>query len=118
MKASQLYFTVHSGACKKDVITFNPMVYLIWYMLIFLQRVNKSSSEMELKINYAPISLGKLRIWGSLYHSLNSMKDLGMEVIPIIISFCEYLCEEIENIACPEILWPRTHSCIILMSVP
>ena len=34
---------------------------------------------MELKLKYTPISLGKLRVWSSLHHSLNSMKDLGME---------------------------------------
>ena len=42
---------------------------------------------MELKINYSPISLGKLRIWSSVHHSLKSMKDLGMEVI-ILLPFC------------------------------
>lgn len=38
---------------------------------------------MELKIKYAPISLGKLRVWSSLHHSLNSMKDLGMESLTV-----------------------------------
>ena len=36
---------------------------------------------MELKINYSPISLGKLRIWSSVHHSLKSMKDLGIKVM-------------------------------------
>lgn len=59
------------------------MVYLIDFVSLdfCLQRVNKSSSEMELKINYSPISLGKLRIWASVHHSLKSMKDLGMTPI-------------------------------------
>ena len=51
------------------------------FLLISPQPVNKSSSEMQLKINYAPISLGKLRIWSSVHHSLKSMKDLGMNKI-------------------------------------
>ena len=82
------------------MIAFNLTVYLIWYILIFLQLVNKSRSEMELKINYAPISLGKLRVWGSLHHSLNSMKDLGMDSELIYYFLCECPCEENKNVAC------------------
>lgn len=56
-----------------------PVLYIDQLGVIYryLKPVNKSSSEMQLKINYAPISLGKLRIWSSVHHSLNSMKDLG-----------------------------------------
>ena len=59
-----------------------PKFYLIHRILISLQRVNKSISEMELKINYSPISLGKLRIWSSVHHSLKSMKNLGSDEHP------------------------------------
>ena len=45
--------------------------------MIFLQPVNENSTEMTIKINYSPISLGKLRIWASVHHSFKSMKDLG-----------------------------------------
>ncbi|KAL9975359.1 hypothetical protein ACROYT_G012514 [Oculina patagonica] len=56
-----------------------PVLYIDQLGVIYryLKRVNKSSSAMELKINYSPISLGKLRIWSSVHHSLKSMKDLG-----------------------------------------
>lgn len=68
---------------------------IVHFHYFLLQRVNKSSSEMELKIKYAPISLGKLRIWSSVHHSLKSMKDLGTEVMillpfwgNIILTYC------------------------------
>ena len=79
---------------------------------------------MELKIKYAPISLGKLRIWSSLHHSLNSMKDLGMESLMILFPFCGnillvfkmWLILHMVNpfkeneIIWPEILWPCIHA--------
>lgn len=56
-----------------------PVLYIDQLGVIYryLKPVNKSSSEMKLKINYSPISLGKLRIWSSVHHSLKSMKNLG-----------------------------------------
>ena len=47
------------------------------FCFCFFKPVNKSSSQMELKIKYSPISLGKLRIWASVHHSFASMRQLG-----------------------------------------
>ena len=40
--------------------------------------MNKSSTEMPLKIQYSPVSLGRMRIWTSIHQSLKMMKKLGM----------------------------------------
>ncbi|CAB3992829.1 cleft lip and palate transmembrane 1 [Paramuricea clavata] len=42
-----------------------------------LKPVNSSTREMELKIEYAPIGIGRLRIWRHVCISMDSMKSLG-----------------------------------------
>lgn len=56
-----------------------PIVYVdqLEVMYRYLQPVNKSSTEMPLKINYSPVSLGRLRVWSSIHQSLKMMKTLG-----------------------------------------
>lgn len=56
-----------------------PVLYIDQLGVIYryLKPVNKSSTQMELKIKYSPISLGKLRIWASVHHSFKSMRQLG-----------------------------------------
>ncbi|GAB1601993.1 cleft lip and palate transmembrane protein 1-like protein [Argonauta hians] len=44
-----------------------------------LQIINSSTRVMSLSINYAPISLGKLRLWSSMMESMKSMKALGLK---------------------------------------
>jgi hypothetical protein len=42
--------------------------------------MNSSTSELELKIEYAPIGIGKLRIWRVVRQSMDSMKSLGKDL--------------------------------------
>lgn len=56
-----------------------PVLYIdqLGVVYRYLKPINANSTEMELKIKYSPISLGKLRIWASVHHSFTSMKNLG-----------------------------------------
>ncbi|XP_028409930.1 cleft lip and palate transmembrane protein 1-like protein [Dendronephthya gigantea] len=42
-----------------------------------LKPVNTNTKEMELKIEYAPIGIGKLRCWRVVRQSMDTMKSLG-----------------------------------------
>lgn len=65
----------NSSLCKFYLSTI--MMYCFCFCFCFFKPVNKSSTQMELKIKYSPISLGKLRIWASVHHSFTSMRQLG-----------------------------------------
>lgn len=59
-----------------------PVLYIdqLGVVYRYLKPINANSTEMELKIKYSPISLGKLRIWASVHHSFTSMKKLGSSI--------------------------------------
>ena len=65
----------NSSLCKFYLSTI--MMFCFCFCFCFFKPVNKSSTQMELKIKYSPISLGKLRIWASVHHSFKSMRQLG-----------------------------------------
>ncbi|KAK3735199.1 hypothetical protein QZH41_017946 [Actinostola sp. cb2023] len=56
-----------------------PVVYIDQLQVKYrhIQPLNKTSKDMPLVIDYSPISLGKMRIWSSVYQSLAVMKTLG-----------------------------------------
>ncbi|XP_029647877.1 cleft lip and palate transmembrane protein 1-like protein [Octopus sinensis] len=44
-----------------------------------LQIINTTTRTMSLKVSYAPISIGKLRLWTSMMDSMKAMKTLGFK---------------------------------------
>jgi hypothetical protein len=56
-----------------------PIVYVdeLSVMLRHLEPIDIDSKEMPLEINYSPISIGKMRMWISMYSSLSTMRALG-----------------------------------------
>lgn len=56
-----------------------PVLYIdqLGVVYRYLKPVDENSAQMELKVKYSPISLGKLRIWASVYESFKTMKRLG-----------------------------------------
>ena len=80
----QHVFQPQENSCANIVCASVFFTHLCWESAVFLscvfvsfQPINISSEKMPLEIEYSPISLGKLRIWTSLYQSLKMMKSLG-----------------------------------------
>ena len=81
----QHVFRPQENSCANIVCASVFFTHPCWESAVFLscvfvsfQPINISSEKMPLEIEYSPISLGKLRIWTSLYQSLKMMKSLGM----------------------------------------
>eukprot|EP00794_Sanderia_malayensis_P019133 gene19133-21050_t len=43
----------------------------------YLKPINTSTRTMELRIEYKPVSIGRLRLWLTIEQSINHMKDFG-----------------------------------------
>ncbi|XP_012944490.1 cleft lip and palate transmembrane protein 1-like protein [Aplysia californica] len=69
----------HLLRMSKDGKYYLPIVFIdeLGYRIKDLLPINESSSEMPLTITYAPISLGKMRMWISIKQSFKMLLDLG-----------------------------------------
>lgn len=64
------------------------VLLLVYYkqldVFLVLQPINKSCDQMPLSIIYSPISVGKLRFWTHMLHSIETLHQFGKGIYHIL----------------------------------